>query len=94
MTRFFRFYRISRFLKFSKINFFRYKKMSRSERNAVELPRFIKDSEQGVQYEKGRFLGKGGFAKCYEFTNQTNKILYAGKVVPKTLLQKSHQKVS
>ena len=68
--------------------------MSRSERNAVELPRFIKDSEQGVQYEKGRFLGKGGFAKCYEFTNQTNKILYAGKVVPKTLLQKSHQKVS
>ena len=68
--------------------------MSRSDRNAVELPRYIKDPEQGIQYEKGRFLGKGGFAKCYEFTNQTNKILYAGKVVPKSLLQKSHQKVS
>lgn len=68
--------------------------MSRSERAAVELPRIIKDAEKGVSYEKGRFLGKGGFAKCYEFTNQNNKILYAGKVVPKTLLQKSHQKVS
>ena len=21
------------------------------------------------KYVKGRFLGKGGFAKCYEFTN-------------------------
>ena len=67
--------------------------MSRSDRAAVELPRMIKDAEKGVSYEKGRFLGKGGFAKCYEFVNQNNKVLYAGKVVPKTLLQKSHQKV-
>jgi polo-like kinase 1 len=22
---------------------------------------------------KGKFLGKGGFAKCYEFTNLENK---------------------
>lgn len=67
--------------------------MSRSDRGAVELPRLIQDTETGTTYEKGRFLGKGGFAKCYEFVNMTNKTLYAGKVVPKSLLQKSHQKV-
>ena len=25
------------------------------------------------KYLKGKFLGKGGFAKCYEFTNLDNK---------------------
>ena len=33
------------------------------------------------KYLKGKFLGKGGFAKCYEFTNQETKHLYAAKVV-------------
>jgi len=25
------------------------------------------------KYSKGKFLGKGGFARCYEFTNQESK---------------------
>lgn len=25
------------------------------------------------RYIKGKFLGKGGFARCYEFTNQETK---------------------
>jgi len=25
------------------------------------------------KYIKGKFLGKGGFAKCYEFTNAENR---------------------
>lgn len=33
------------------------------------------------KYLKGKFLGKGGFAKCYEFTNQENKVTCAAKVV-------------
>jgi polo-like kinase 1 len=33
------------------------------------------------KYLKGKFLGKGGFAKCYEFVNQDNKVLCAAKVV-------------
>jgi len=38
------------------------------------------------KYEKGKILGKGGFAKCYEFTNlETNKIS-AAKIIPKTAL--------
>ena len=66
--------------------------MSRNDRG-VELPRILVDREHNLEYEKGKFLGKGGFAKCYEFTRMDNKKLYAGKVVPKSLLQKSHQKV-
>lgn len=66
-------------------------KMSRNDRG-VELPRILVDREHNLEYEKGKFLGKGGFAKCYEFTRIDNKKLYAGKVVPKSLLQKSHQK--
>lgn len=33
------------------------------------------------KYIKGKFLGKGGFAKCYEFVNQETKQLFAAKVV-------------
>lgn len=33
------------------------------------------------KYVKGKFLGKGGFAKCYEFVSQDTKTLYAAKVV-------------
>ena len=70
--------------------------MSRSNQQAaVELPKIIKDTVNSeIAYEKGKFLGKGGFAKCYEFFRLSDRKLYAGKVVPKTLLQKSHQKVS
>lgn len=37
---------------------------------------------------KGRFLGKGGFAKWYEFTNCDNKKIYAAKVILKSSLTK------
>lgn len=41
---------------------------------------------------RGKFLGKGGFAKCYEFKREDTGEVMAGKVVPKALLAKSHQK--
>lgn len=44
------------------------------------------------KYQRGRFLGKGGFAKCYEFTNLDNKRVSASKVIPKTSLTKSRAK--
>lgn len=40
----------------------------------------------------GRFLGKGGFARCYELTETESQEVFAGKVVPKSLLVKPHQK--
>ena len=44
------------------------------------------------RYNKGRFLGKGGFARCYEFTSLETRRISAAKVVPKASLTKSRQK--
>ena len=44
------------------------------------------------KYIKGRLLGKGGFAKCYEFNCVENKKVFAGKVVAKSSLVKSRAK--
>lgn len=44
------------------------------------------------KYVKGRLLGKGGFAKCYEFTCTETKKVYAAKVVSKSSLVKSRAK--
>jgi polo-like kinase 1 len=41
---------------------------------------------------KGKFLGKGGFARCYEFTNQETNAIQAAKVVVKASLTKSRAK--
>lgn len=44
------------------------------------------------KYIKGRLLGKGGFAKCFELTCMETKKIYAGKVVTKASLVKSRAK--
>ena len=44
------------------------------------------------KYNKGHLLGKGGFAKCYEFTCQENNKIFAAKVVSKSSLIKSRAK--
>jgi len=44
------------------------------------------------KYIKGRLLGKGGFAKCYEFINQETDHSSAAKVIPKKSLVKSRAK--
>ena len=41
------------------------------------------------KYSKGKFLGKGGFAKCYEATNLDTKKVYAAKIIPKNSLTKN-----
>ena len=44
------------------------------------------------KYTKGRLLGKGGFARCYEFTSLDTRKITAAKIVPKASLLKSRQK--
>ncbi|CAG9330164.1 unnamed protein product [Blepharisma stoltei] len=44
------------------------------------------------RYNKGRFLGKGGFARCYEFTSLETRKIAAAKVVPKASLAKARAK--
>jgi len=57
-----------------------------------EIPDIIVDPNSKRRYERGRFLGKGGFAKCYELKDLATGEVTAGKIVPKSLLTKSHQK--
>ena len=47
---------------------------------------------QVKKYLKGKFLGKGGFARCYEFTNLDTKRVSASKVVAKSSLTKTRAK--
>lgn len=56
------------------------------------VPMTVIDVKSQKQFTRGKFLGKGGFARCYELIDQITKTTYAGKVVSKTLLQKKHQK--
>ncbi|MCQ2818294.1 MAG: CDC5/polo family serine/threonine-protein kinase [archaeon] len=44
------------------------------------------------KYSKGRLLGKGGFAKCYEFRNLETQQITAAKVIAKSSLVKSRAK--
>lgn len=45
-----------------------------------------------IKWVKGRFLGKGGFAKVYEMTNMENKSIFAAKIIQKTSLTKKRAK--
>ena len=41
------------------------------------------------KYLRGKLLGKGGFAKCYEITNIETKKIQAAKIIPKSTLSKN-----
>jgi len=66
--------------------------MSRGATTAKEIPLKLYDNKKCKEYSRGKFLGKGGFAKCFEITDGTTRQIFAGKIVPKSLLQKQNQK--
>uniref|UniRef100_A0A0K8SJ07 polo kinase n=3 Tax=Lygus hesperus TaxID=30085 RepID=A0A0K8SJ07_LYGHE len=66
--------------------------MSRREDDASTIPETIVDRNNGYSYIRRRFFGKGGFAKCYELEKLGSGVIYAGKIVSKTLLLKENQK--
>ncbi|XP_038618705.1 serine/threonine-protein kinase PLK1 [Tachyglossus aculeatus] len=57
-----------------------------------EIPEVLLDPRSRRRFARGRFLGKGGFAKCFELTDLDSREVFAGKIVPKALLLKPHQK--
>ncbi|KAL0849934.1 hypothetical protein ABMA28_011859 [Loxostege sticticalis] len=57
-----------------------------------EIPEIIHDPQTNCSYQRLRFFGKGGFAKCYEIQDLTNHQVYAGKIVSKKLMVKTSQK--
>jgi len=64
---------------------------TKKEEPKKEIPEIIIDPSSNKKYVRGKFLGKGGFARCYELTDPSKEIL-AGKIVSKSLLVKQHQK--
>jgi hypothetical protein len=49
----------------------------------------VYNKKDNIRYIKGAFLGKGGFAKCYEFkTLDGQNMVQAGKVIAKSGLTK------
>jgi polo-like kinase 1 len=62
------------------------------EFKSKDVPDVVVDTVSRKRYLKGHFLGKGGFAKCYELTDAETKEIFAGKVVPKSLLVKQHHR--
>ena len=44
------------------------------------------------KYLKGKYLGKGGFAKCFEITSTDNNKILAAKIISKAALVKSRAK--
>ncbi|KAG9262981.1 serine/threonine-protein kinase PLK2 [Astyanax mexicanus] len=57
-----------------------------------EMSRIISDSSTGRCYCRGKVLGKGGFAKCYELTDLSSGKVYAVKIIPHTRVSKPHQR--
>ena len=66
--------------------------MDKRKEPLKEVPDQVFDSGRNVVYARGKFLGKGGFARCYELTDTRTNEIYAGKIVSKTLLQKPYQR--
>ena len=66
-----------------------------TESNLEEIEEHISKfngDEVVKKYLKGKFLGKGGFAKCYELKCVSNKKTYAGKIISKSNIIKPSAK--
>uniref|UniRef100_A0A674P0M0 Serine/threonine-protein kinase PLK n=1 Tax=Takifugu rubripes TaxID=31033 RepID=A0A674P0M0_TAKRU len=65
---------------------------NKAEQAKAELAPVVSDSMTGRSYSKGKLLGKGGFARCYEMTDLSNNHMYAVKVIPQSRVSKPHQR--
>jgi len=65
-----------------------------SDQNAIIEEKITKIGSDPVikKYLKGKLLGKGGFAKCYEITSLDSKKVMAAKIIQKATLTKSRAK--
>jgi len=65
------------------------------ELTKTEIEEKISSSQSEIKirkYKRGKLLGRGGFARCYEFTCLDNNKIFAAKVINKQNLQTSRQK--
>ncbi|KAL4237040.1 Serine/threonine-protein kinase plk2 [Mactra antiquata] len=52
----------------------------------------IYDSTTDTTYLRGKLLGKGGFARCYEILDLNSNKVYAGKIISKHRISRPHQR--
>ncbi|XP_036382602.1 serine/threonine-protein kinase PLK2b [Megalops cyprinoides] len=71
---------------------FQKKKAEEHTQVSTETCRIITDSTTGKCYSRGKVLGKGGFAKCYELTDLATGKVYAAKIIPHSRVSKPHQR--
>ena len=65
------------------------KQSSKDQDFIVETPVVVEEkigNDKIIKYERGKFLGKGGFAKCYEMRRVDTGLIYAAKVLDKRAL--------
>lgn len=63
-----------------------------SSQHYPKIPELIVDQRRKRRYQRGRFMGRGGFARCYEVTDVDSGEVFACKLVAKSLLVKAHHK--
>jgi len=73
-----------------------YGKANKEQEFIVETPLEIEEHEIStgaiIKYERGKFLGKGGFAKCYEMKRVDNGRIFAAKIFDKKGLSNGRSK--
>lgn len=62
-----------------------------SEKNP-DIPEKIYDADRKRTFFRGRFLGKGGFARCHEVIDRDSQETLACKVVDKEIIKKPHHR--
>ena len=69
---------------------------SKEQEFIVETPivieQKINNTDKVFKYERGKFLGKGGFAKCYEMKCVDTGVIYAAKLFEKKALNKARSR--
>ncbi|XP_021966637.1 serine/threonine-protein kinase PLK1 [Folsomia candida] len=63
-----------------------------TSQSTQEIPTVIRDVSTGNAYARGKLLGKGGFARCFEVQQSKTRQVVACKIVNKELLIKPHQR--
>jgi serine/threonine protein kinase len=56
-----------------------------------EVGQYVIDPNTGTKYLRGRLMGKGGFARCYEVTDVKLDQKLACKAISKARISKPHQ---
>lgn len=56
-----------------------------------EVGQYVYDTKTGKKYMRGKLMGKGGFARCYEVTDLQTDKKYACKAISKARIAKPHQ---